>query len=91
MLFLNFSFFAFSDLNCFCTFAGIKKQKISAYFANSVSKLFIAAQTFLDFLLILSITAQSIFAVEPSTRARWKGILIKNITKIKNKKNNNKL
>jgi hypothetical protein len=38
---------------------------------------------FLDFRVILSITAQSIFAVEPSVWARWKGILIENITKIK--------
>jgi hypothetical protein len=43
----------------------------------------------LDFQLILSITAQSIFAVEPSAWARLKGILIENLTKIENKKNNN--
>jgi hypothetical protein len=35
------------------------------------------------------ITAQSIFAVEPSAWVHWKGKLIENITKIKNKKNNN--
>jgi hypothetical protein len=40
--------------------------------------------------MLLSITAQSIFAVEPSAWARWKGILIEIIAKIKNKKNNNK-
>jgi hypothetical protein len=45
--------------------------------------------SFLDFRVILSITAQSIFALEPSVWARWKGILRENITKIKNKKNNN--
>jgi hypothetical protein len=45
--------------------------------------------SFLDFRLILSITAQSIFAVELSVWARWKGILIDNITKIKNNNNSN--
>jgi hypothetical protein len=48
--------------------------------------------SFLDFgfstnTVILSITAQSIFAVEPSVWANWKGILIENITK--KKENNN--
>jgi hypothetical protein len=43
----------------------------------------------LDFRLILSITAQLIFAVEPTIWARWKGILIDNITKIKNNNNTN--
>jgi hypothetical protein len=42
--------------------------------------------SFPDFRLILSITAQSIFAIEPS--ARWKGILKENFTKIKNNNNN---
>jgi hypothetical protein len=41
--------------------------------------------SFLDFRLILSITAQSIFAEEPRAWARWKSILIENI---KTKKNN---
>jgi hypothetical protein len=45
--------------------------------------------SFLDFRLLLSITAQTILAVEPT--ARWEGILIENITKIKNKKNNNNI
>jgi hypothetical protein len=36
---------------------------------------------------LLSITAQTIFAIKSS--ACWKGILIENNTKIKNKKNNN--
>jgi hypothetical protein len=31
--------------------------------------------------LLLSITAQSIFAIEPDAWARWKGILIENIKK----------
>jgi hypothetical protein len=43
--------------------------------------------SFLNFRLILSITAQSIFTVEPSAWARWKCILIENITKIKNNNN----
>jgi hypothetical protein len=42
--------------------------------------------SFLDFRLILFITAQSIFAVEPSAWASWKGILMENITKIKTTK-----
>jgi hypothetical protein len=37
--------------------------------------------SFLDFRFILSITAQSIFALEPSAWPRWKGILIDNFTK----------
>jgi hypothetical protein len=45
--------------------------------------------SFLDFRLILSITAQSIFAVEPSVWARWKDILLDIITKIKNNNNSN--
>jgi hypothetical protein len=60
-----------------------KKYLHTTFFENTVSKLFIAARTFR---VILSITAQSICVVESSA---WKGILIKNITKIKNKKNNN--
>jgi hypothetical protein len=39
---------------------------------------------------MLSITAQSIFPVEPSAWARWKGILIENITKIMPKHVQNK-
>jgi hypothetical protein len=45
--------------------------------------------SFLDFRFILSITAQSIFALEPSAWTCWEGISIDNFTKLKNKKNNN--
>jgi hypothetical protein len=38
---------------------------------------------------VLYFIAQSIFAVEPSAWARWKGILIKNILKNKRSNNNN--
>jgi hypothetical protein len=68
----------------FCTFAGIKKQKISALhvFQKYTQKTIYSGinfSSFLDFRLILSITAQSIFAVEPSAWTRSKGILIENI------------
>jgi hypothetical protein len=91
LLFLNLNFF---DLNFFCTFTGIKKQIISAYHVFRKYRLKTIHSgtnfpSFLDFRLLLSITAQSIFAVEPTVSARWKGISIDNFTKIKNKKNNN--
>jgi hypothetical protein len=57
--FLNLTFF-------FCMFPGIKKNKnhlYTTFFENTASKLVIAAQTFR---VILSITAQPTFAVEPS-------------------------
>jgi hypothetical protein len=67
----------------FCTFAGIKKQKISAYYVFRKYRLKIIYSgtnfsSFLDVRLILSITAQSVFAVKLSAWARWKGILIEN-------------
>jgi hypothetical protein len=80
----------FSDLNFFCTFGAIKKpKKIWAYhiFRKYPLKTIYSGtnfSSFLDFRLILSITAQSIFAVKRSACARWKGISID-----KNKKNNN--
>jgi hypothetical protein len=69
-----------------CTSAGIKKQKISAYhvFRKHRHKTIYSGtnfSSFLDVRLILSVTAQSIFAVEPSAWERWKGILRENITK----------
>jgi hypothetical protein len=69
----------------FCTFAGIKKQKLSAYhvFRKYPHKIIYSGTNFSSFFdcrLILSITVQSIFAVEPSAWTRWKGILIENIT-----------
>jgi hypothetical protein len=79
----------------FCTLAGIKKkQKIWVYYIFRKNRLKIIYSgthfsSFLDFRLILYITAQTIFAVEPSAGARWKGISIDHFTKIKNKKNNN--
>jgi hypothetical protein len=60
------------------------KKKIWAYhvFRKYRLKLFIGTKfsSFLDFRLILSITAQSIFAVENCWKG-WKGILIDNFTK----------
>jgi hypothetical protein len=71
----------------FCTFAGIRKLAIPAYHVfrkNRLKTIYSGTHfsSFLDFRLIFSITTQSIFAVEPSVWARWKGILIENITKI---------
>jgi hypothetical protein len=64
----------------FTRLLAIKKQKIPSQNYLLRHKLF-------EFPRIsrvkLSITAQSMFAVEPSVWARWKGILIENITKIK--------
>jgi hypothetical protein len=72
--------------------AGIKIQKIWAYhvFRKYRLKTIYSGtnfSSFLDFRLILSITAQSIFAAEPSSWARWKGISIDNFTKMKNNNN----
>jgi hypothetical protein len=69
-----------------CTFVGIKKQKISEYHVFRKYRLNIIYSdtnfsSFLDFRVILSITAPSIFAAEPSAWVRWKGILIENIKK----------
>jgi hypothetical protein len=66
----------------FCWHKKNQKYRHSTFFENNISKLFIAAQTFR---VILYKTAQSIFVVEPSARACWKGIL--NIEFYKNKKN----
>jgi hypothetical protein len=68
----------------------LQKPKISAYhvFRKYRLKTIYSGTNFLSFLdfpLILSITTQSIFVVEPSAWARWKRILIENITKNKNK------
>jgi hypothetical protein len=86
----DFSTWPSPILILFCTFAGIKKQKISAYhiFRKYRFKIIYGTNfsSFLDFRVIHSITAQSIFEVEPSAWARWKGILIENITKIKQEK-----
>jgi hypothetical protein len=73
-----------------------KKQKMSVSLYTHVFRKYhlktiysgTSFSSFLDFRLILSITALSIFGVEPSAWARLKGILIENITKIKYKKNN---
>jgi hypothetical protein len=59
---LRFLNLTFSELKFFCTFAG-------TLFEIKTLKIFIAAQTFLHSRPILSITAQSIFAVEPSAWA----------------------
>jgi hypothetical protein len=78
----------------FCTFAGINKTKNICIprFSKILSKKYLSGtnfSSFLDLRVILSITAQSIFPIEPSAWARWKDILIENITKIKNKKSKN--
>jgi hypothetical protein len=84
-----FFFKTISDLNFFCTcLLALKKQKISAFHVIQKYRLktIYSGTNFsslLDFRLILSITAQSIFAVEPSAWARWIGISIENFTKIK--------
>jgi hypothetical protein len=78
-------------LTFFFTFAGIKKQKISAchvfrkYRLKTIKNYYSGTHflSLLDFRLILSITAQSILTVEPNAWARWKGFLIENITKKK--------
>jgi hypothetical protein len=80
----------FLSLFFFCTFAGIKKQKTSASLVFQKYRLkTIYSGTnfsiFLDLRVILSITAQSIFAVEP----RWKESFRENITKINKNSNNN--
>jgi hypothetical protein len=78
----------------FCKFAGIEKQKISAYlvFRKYCLKTIYSGtnfSSFLDFRLIFSITAQSIFGVKPSAWVRWKATFIEHITKIKKMKKNN--
>jgi hypothetical protein len=63
-----------------------KKFLHTTFFENTISKLFIAAQTFRVssiFDIILSITVQSIFAIEPIAWACWEGILLENIKKNK--------
>jgi hypothetical protein len=60
-----------------------KKYGHTKFFENTVLKLlFIAAQSFrvssIFDLYFIYITAQSIFAVEPSAWVRWKGISIDN-------------
>jgi hypothetical protein len=65
----------FSDLNLFLHFCWHKKQKIYAYQVFQKYRLKnIYSGT--NIRVILSITAQSIFAVKASAWARWKGILL---------------
>jgi hypothetical protein len=66
----------------------MRKQKIPTYhvFRRYRLKTIYSGTNFFDFQIILSITAQSIFAVEPSGRARWKVFLIEIIENISRKK-----
>jgi hypothetical protein len=75
----------FSDLYFFCKFADKKKYLHAIYLHVFQKYRIIFSGTnfsrFLDSRLILSISAQSIFAVEPSVWARWTGILTEKIKK----------